>query len=474
MPPIRNPYKKVKQVKNNPIVVVHMPNNPNCVCRKCSRKVDAAACAALASANAVQFEDSPSPPTLAGNVAIDNQGFWFPQGLDPVPPFASAATAFADLPASTHAPNATTPTRARPPNDNGTPSQNNTGPTNTIAVAFVTPERGSSNSIIHANQKFFQVATFGSATGNAGKREAVATCCSLVAAGSHLSFVSARTKEEAPSKSGGEAFIEDSLGDLESLGIATADMTTSTHQVFSEVVNNCLLSPLAQIGVHSLSTAASHCPRDEQTEGNTRLVDKNHKGCFFFTPLMIRDKKLSLINPENKHEFIAGPQGAKAFNRSFWKDSLMIKRTKPGGMFSSIEIGAHIPDWSIADCFQEEHKDAMEWMTNNCAAFPNNNTLFLSLKNEYATVFLRNMESPVVAKARLSGFRPLFLIKNAIVQQTDMFGINGWQVTSINLKPKTFLALIGFFKGTGDNLQLITLQHKDKHNFMVIDNRSHL
>ena len=42
----------------------------------------------------------------------------------------------------------------------------------------------------------------------------------------------------------------------------------------------------------------------------------------------------------------------------------------------------------------------MHWMASNCAAFLDRNTLFLSLKQEYATVLFKNMESPLVAKAR--------------------------------------------------------------------------
>ena len=79
------------------------------------------------------------------------------------------------------------------------------------------------------------------------------------------------------------------------------------------------------------------------------------------------------------------------------------------------------------------------------------------------------MESELVAKARLSGFQPLFLLKNAIVYPTDHFGLNGYQITTIDTKPKSYLALVGFCKGKGNNLQIITLRDEED-NFMVLDN----
>jgi hypothetical protein len=187
---------------------------------------------------------------------------------------------------------------------------------------------------------------------------------------------------------------------------------------------------------------------------------------------MVGNKKLSLLNRCNKPEFASSPSAPKAYNFTYWRDNLDIKRFKGGDYFSTLELGAFLPPWTIAETFSQEHDDAMHWMATHCAAFPDKNTLYLSLKQEYATVFLKNMESPLVAKARVAGFRPLFLMKNAIVTETQQFGLNGHQLTSINVKPKSYLALVGFFKGNNSNLQLITLKNEEQ-NFMVLDNRSY-
>ena len=263
-------------------------------------------------------------------------------------------------------------------------------------------------------------------------------------------------------------FAKSSMEELQSLGVVDDAVVQTTEQIFSPIVNSCFLGPMRNIGVHSLSTAADFCPVDEKV-GDRRLIDFNHKGCFFFVSLMMKNKTISLINKNNEPEFQA-VNGTKVCNRKFWSANLEIKRLNHGhGFFKTLELAAFIPDWTVVDVFKHKHQDAMEWMARNAAVLTDKTTFFLSLKQDYATVFLRNMESELVAKARLAGFQPPFLMKNAIIQKTEKFGVNGTQVTTINIQPKSYLALIRFFKGNGDNLQVITLKN-EAENFMVLDN----
>ena len=88
-------------------------------------------------------------------------------------------------------------------------------------------------------------------------------------------------------------------------------------------------------------------------------------------------------------------------------------------------------------------------------------------------MFLRSMSSELVAKARLAGFQPLFLLKNAIVQKTDHFGLHGHQITTINVRPKSYLAMVGFFRGSGENLQLITLTNEENHFLVLANDNNH-
>ena len=101
----------------------------------------------------------------------------------------------------------------------------------------------------------------------------------------------------------------------------------------------------------------------------------------------------------------------------------------------------------------------------------NQNMLLLSLKQVYVHVFLGNMESDIMEKARLAGFLPVFLIKNAYLQRSAKFGLNGYQVSTMDMHPKSFLLLVAFYKGKleNDTLEIITLTNKEKQ-FMVLPN----
>ena len=158
-------------------------------------------------------------------------------------------------------------------------------------------------------------------------------------------------------------------------------------------------------------------------------------------------------------------------DHTFWSDNVDIKLSKfKNTFFRSIELAGYIPSWTVSEYYQNDHTDAMKWMRNSKGpVFNINDSYYLSLKQEYATVFTRNMESPLMAKARLAGFNPLFLLKNAIIQETHLFGLNGHQVTTIDIKPKSYLALVAFYKGSGKDLQIITLTN-ESNNVMVIRN----
>lgn len=270
-------------------------------------------------------------------------------------------------------------------------------------------------------------------------------------------------------------YANQALRELQSLGIEEDMVVSSTETLFSPTVHQCLLGPMRHIGVYRLSTANNFCPMKENSNGGagTRIFDYNHKGCFFFSPVMIREGSASMFNAKNEFEFFEGANGVKQYNTRYWSGNLQVKRKQGGDPFHTLEIGASIPEWTVADQFKDKHQDGLIWMATNGAVMSNKKSFYLSMKNEYATVFLKNMKSQLMGKARLAGFLPLFLMKNAIVQRTSHFGINGHQITTINIKPKSYLALAGFFKGSGDDLQLIVLKNQED-NFMVLaDDNNH-
>ena len=488
MMPTKKPPPTAPKVPDQGLVILHMPNNPSCLCNKCNMDREVAECMRIANNHAEDFDFPPPAAAFQPTGApFDPQAPQVTPGSPPAIPRAATAAAFA--PTASPLPAASPPashTFAWEAGRHSSPFPHGPDGIAAATTASATSSRGAPSALvtpIRANNsptnnqpplskrigRIFHVDTFGSARGSV---EVTQLGQALVGATTHLIFKAAKSGESNPLVNQANASIAASIGDLEALGVATEEITTSTTQFFSRVVHHSLLTPLAQIGVHSLSTFADFAPRSNGDE-DIRKVDMNHKGCFFFTPLMLKNKGLSLLNEQNHFEFTQLPNGNKVVNRDWWKENLQTKRKRDGGLFTTLEIGAFLPDWQVADCFKEEHEDAMKWMQENSAVFGGNNTLFLSLKNEYAHVFIKNMESPMVAKARLLGFHPLFLMKNAIVQSTEKFGINGHQFTTINLKPKSFLALVGFFKGKGEDLQLITLKNEDNSNFMVLSGPSH-
>ena len=446
------------------LVPVHMRGNPDCACMRCVAKraeADDWARFFAEHPNTIRVdsdteEESEDPKLSPAVVPVRANAFpgWGSGGRGPPPPPPTP------MPGTTFG-----------PTDHGSATFGS--PNRALrAASFVTPPRAKAVSSAPVAGMLVPVSLVG-----AGAIEEVNLMCrdlSTTLRGNR--FVQARSHAIAPVSfvpaAATSSFAQQSIEELEALGLDTDGVVMHADQIFSPAVVACFLEPMRHIGVSNLSIAADFCPVREDAE-EQRMIDFNHKGCFFFVPLMMRNKTVSLLNNNNEPEF-AIDNGVKIVNRKFWSGNLDIKRLHKGkGFFKTLEIGAHIPDWTIADVFKHKHRDAMEWMARNGAVLPNNSTLFLSMKQEYATVFLRNMESEMVAKARLAGYQPLFLMKNAIIQKTDRFGVNGTQVTTINVQPKSYLALVGFFKGKGEDLKIITLKN-GQDNFMVIDNHTNV
>lgn len=265
------------------------------------------------------------------------------------------------------------------------------------------------------------------------------------------------------------ALANGALRELAGIGMNVASVRVGINDLFSPVVASCFVSALSNIGIHRLSHAGNIAPRDE-TRDNARAFANNYKANFLFVPLMTTEKKLSTLNCCNAAEFYYNDAGDKFTNPSYWEDSVSIRRFG-GRSFSSIEIGAFIPDWTIPDAVLQDHQLAMTWLAENGPVFSNGQAFYLSLKQEYVTVFIRNMQSPLVACARKAGFFPVFAAKNIIVQKTENFGINGAQMTTINMQPRSYLALVGFAKGNKDNLQIVTIKN-DNNELMVLPNHA--
>ena len=139
-------------------------------------------------------------------------------------------------------------------------------------------------------------------------------------------------------------------------------------------------------------------------------------------------------------------------------------------LFRSLEIGAVVPDWTVRESDLTNHLQAFEWMAARGPVMDNGRTYYMSLKQEYVTVFINNMKSPLVSAARRAGWLPLFCAKNFLPSFKPGYGMNGgWQVTSVNLTPKSYLCLLGFFKKNADGEIKIIMLRDSTNRLMVLD-----
>ena len=129
--------------------------------------------------------------------------------------------------------------------------------------------------------KFLTLACFGSECNEA---EVTSVSTQLANASSHLSFVEINLQFNLSPNDvvtvGDTSLTEKTLNKLEEMDLSTAGITRSTAQVFSQVVNTCLITPLQKIGVHILPNATNLCPRNDKNVLD-RMMKKNQIRMYF-------------------------------------------------------------------------------------------------------------------------------------------------------------------------------------------------
>jgi hypothetical protein len=259
------------------------------------------------------------------------------------------------------------------------------------------------------------------------------------------------------------------LNEMASLGVKIDSVATAIIWFLSVTVQQSLLEPLEKLGVYNLQDM-SHLTVFKQ---HGRDLCSNPKASFLFIPYISRDRKLSTVNNANRAEFFRDPAtGALKYYMDFWQDQLEIKNRKMEGTFSTLEIGMFIPEWSIPEEQLPAHRDALEWMKyNGRVLHGSSDILLLSLKQAYAHVFLHAARSDLVVKARMAGFQPVWLIKNCLLQKNSAYGINGYQFSSLDKPPKSYMSLVGFTTGKQEDgtFRLITLTN-NKKEFLSLKN----
>jgi hypothetical protein len=259
-----------------------------------------------------------------------------------------------------------------------------------------------------------------------------------------------------------------SLQDMRAAGVDTNQVLLGISQFLSPVVQTSLMNPMMSIGVYNIDSMANVL-RQSKTGGTE--VASNAKVSVLFIPFMVRNKHFSLYNGKNQSEFYY-VRGEKKYYRNFWSDQLEIKNRPNEGTFSNIDIGMFQPKWSIPNDQLQDHEEALAWMRANGPIVPGSKDLvILNLKQTYAYIFLIAMKSSLVIQARLAGYQPVFLLKNALIQRSYNFGVNGYQFSSLDKRPKSYLALVGFSKGTTEDhdFSLITLTNRRNELLTIRD-----
>lgn len=260
-----------------------------------------------------------------------------------------------------------------------------------------------------------------------------------------------------------------SLRDMRAAGVDTDQVLLGMSQFLSPVVQTSLMGPIMSIGVYNIDSMANVL---RQSKNGGTEVASNSKVSVLFIPIMVRNKHFSLYNNKNQNEFYY-VQGEKKYYKNFWSDQLEIKnKANNGGTFSNIDIGMFQPKWSIPEDQLQDHEEALTWMRANGPVVPGSKDLvILNLKETYAYIFLIAMKSSLVIQARLAGYQPVFLLKNALIQRSYNFGVNGYQFSSLDKRPKSYLALVGFSKGTtkDNDFSLITLTNRRNELLTIRD-----
>jgi len=250
---------------------------------------------------------------------------------------------------------------------------------------------------------------------------------------------------------------------LSSLGVDVAEAVEGTTPFVSETVSQCLFHPMEAIGMHSVSTMADFINKNLEDGMEVR---KNPKCNIIFVPVMINKGFVSNVNALNQPEFLLGPHNRPIYNDTYWSSHMETKKTRSGGEvknFNTLDVGFFIPDWAIPDAQKEDHHQAMKFL-KNCGPMvkQSDNVGHLNLKDHYAFHFIKQMQSSLVARARLAGFSPIWLMKNCLLYKSA-YGSNGYQFTSLNKNPKSFIHMCGFCKGSekDGNLPIVVLANQN-------------
>lgn len=218
---------------------------------------------------------------------------------------------------------------------------------------------------------------------------------------------------------------------------------------FNEIVEKGLGEILRRQKVFSVPPLTEFIDLDGQ---NMHTIRKKNYSDLIFTAVPYVDMGNGQYVSPNRNmakesEFLDPPFNT-ILNPTFWSHQSSCLNTRDSdGKFWVIELAALTPKGLLRDDQIPQHEAAIRLNRQFGSGLDDASLGFfkLSLYRTYQSLFVQNMNSPIVQAARKAGWRPLFRMKNAQNQQGS-YGAKHPQITSRDQPPKSFLHLIGFIR----------------------------
>jgi len=222
----------------------------------------------------------------------------------------------------------------------------------------------------------------------------------------------------------------------------------SVSSCFNGIVKDMFSSVLASVGVpevHDLSNWISIGSKNNGSLGN-----------MLFSAVPLKKEMPSIGENRCGSPELVTIDGKLSYNDKFWYEQMVFyeskKRThvvEAGGTGNFMELAAHIPEWTLKDDQLADHREAVVQMNDNGPGLVNE-WFKLTLYGPYAWVFKSFMDSPFVKKGHLFGFKPLFLLKNAL-NQSSGYAARRKQFASCDKGGKSCLMLLGLWRMRGND-----------------------
>lgn len=175
---------------------------------------------------------------------------------------------------------------------------------------------------------------------------------------------------------------------------------------------------------------------------NDGKMENQHKtGNLFFSAIPHSDEGMpSLDNRLGSPEMMEVAPGKWQMNPKFWYEQIF-----QGGRAKKMELAAFIPTFLLSEEGKIDHNQAIDVMSQNGGIGLGGEYFKLILWNSYAWVFKNLMEMPLTKEARMRGFWPLFLLKQAINQKKTPDGAHA-HLSTTDKNGKSALMIVGYWK----------------------------